>query len=258
MKNAVRLALVVAVLAVGFIASSAPAQQEIASETKSWSFTMPAGWEFMSAPQLDKIKEQYKLRDPDDRSRVVAGFIKSGGLFAYPQVILQVIETDMSNVSWGALDRMVKHGYDNSPGAESAATILELVSSSGADDCTIDRGARTLNASGIIIQDDQSEYPTASRAFLYHAGAVQLTGLDYKTNQGGAQRALDAFAGSFHFASGREFVAAADKAPPPQTRRSSSSSSGQSRYYYGGGGFIGLGGLGLLLRLWLRSWANGD
>src|SRR4051812_45787728 len=197
MKNAVRLALVVAVLAVGFIASSAPAQQEIASETKSWSFTMPAGWEFMSAPQLDKIKEQYKLRDPDDRSRVVAGFVKSGGLFAYPQVVLQVLETDMSNVSWGTLDHMVKHGYDDSPGAASAATILELVSSSGAEDATVDRTARTLSGTGGLVMDDQSDVPPATRTFLYHAGAVQLTGLDYKSNQGGTQRALDAFANSF-------------------------------------------------------------
>jgi hypothetical protein len=236
----------------------APAQQEIASETKSWSFTMPAGWEFMSPQQLDKIKKQYKLRDPDDRSRVVAGFVKTGGLFAYPQVILQVLETDMTNVSWGALDHMVKRGFDDSPGAASAATILELVAGSGAEDATVDRNTRTINGSGGIIMDDQSDVPTATRTFLYHAGAVQLTGLDYKSNQGGAQKALDAFAGSFHFASGREFVAAPDKAPPPQAHRGSSSSSGRSRYYYGGGGFIGIGGLGLLIRLWLRSWAEGD
>jgi hypothetical protein len=255
--NTTRL-LGVMVVSMALFALRAPAQQEIASETKSWSFTMPAGWEFMSPQQLDKIKKQYKVRDPDDRSRVVAGFVKSGGLFAYPQVLVQVLETDMSNVSWRTLDRMIQDGYDESAGTENVAVILEMVGSSGAEDCTLDRNAKTLNATGSIVMDDQSVVPTASRAFLYHAGAIQLTGLDYKTNEGGAQRSLDAFAGSFHFAPGREFVAA-DKAPPPRPSRSAPQSSGghRARYYYGGG-FVGIGGLGLLLRMWLRSWAEGD
>src|SRR5262245_7773498 len=94
MRNAiVRVALLLAVAAILLLPVPAAAQQEIASETKSWSFTMPAGWEFMNPQQLDKLKKQYKLRDPDDRSRVVAGFVKSGGLFAYPQIVLQVLET---------------------------------------------------------------------------------------------------------------------------------------------------------------------
>lgn len=234
------------------------AQQEFASETKSWSFTMPEGWEPMSQQQLDKIKQQYKLRNPDDTSRVIVGFIKTGGLFAYPQVLVQVLETDMSKVSWHSLDRMISKGYDDSLGAQSAANLAELVGGSGADDAKVDQNARTISGAGGIVMDDQSEVHTACRAFLYSSGAIQLTGLDYKNNQGGAQRALDAFAGSFHIASGREFVAAADTAPPPRSapQRSSYSSSGYG--YYGGGGGAVIVVIAVIARIWLRSWARGD
>src|SRR5205085_9838677 len=95
--------LVVMAACLTLFACAASAQQEFASETKSWSFTMPAGWEPMSADQVAKINKQYKVRNPDHPSRVVAGFMKSGGLFAYPRVLLQIVETDMSQVSWRGL-----------------------------------------------------------------------------------------------------------------------------------------------------------
>src|SRR5205823_3465187 len=71
-------------------------QQDFSSESKSWTFTMPAGWQAMSAEQVAKLNKEYKTRAPDHPSRVVAGFVKSGGMFAYPQVVLQVLEADMT------------------------------------------------------------------------------------------------------------------------------------------------------------------
>src|SRR4051812_39618051 len=76
--------------------SPATAQQEFASENKVWSFTMPPGWEMMSGAQIAKLKADYKAQMPSNPSRAVVGFIKSGAkLFPYPQVIVQVLDTNM-------------------------------------------------------------------------------------------------------------------------------------------------------------------
>ncbi len=137
--------------------------------------------------------KQYKVRDPNHPSRVVAGFIKSGGLFAYPQVVLQVLEADMSQLSWPALQRMCKDGgEDESPGAETAALIAGLMDSSGADPdlgIQFNQGAGQVSCKGDLVLDDQSTVKTACRTFLHSGGAIQLTGLDYLTSSGGEQRA---------------------------------------------------------------------
>jgi hypothetical protein len=255
MKN---LAFVVAVL-LCMLCAPAHGQQDFSSESKSWTFTMPAGWQPMSQEMVAKVNKEYKVRNPDHPAKVVAGFIKSGGLFVYPQIVLQVCETDMSKLSWPALERMYKEGDDETEGAESAATILDLVWSTGVEDDAdmhLNEGARQITAKGTLVLDSGAELQTASRAFLHGAGVVQLSALEVKSNAGGAQRALDQFANSFRVASGHEFTPAPDN--PPRRQRSVSYSPGMMRYGFFGGGIVGLGGLGFLIRVMIRAWANGD
>jgi hypothetical protein len=252
------LAIVFVAFALCLLSVPTMAQQEFASESKSWAFTMPAGWQPMTPEQVAKLNKQYKVRDPDHPSRVVAGFIKSGGLFAYPQVVLQVLEADMTRLSWPALQRMCKDGYDESPGADTAVLIAGLMDSSGADPdqgIQFNQGAGHVSCKGGLVLDDQSNVKTACRTFLHSGGAIQLTGLDYATNPGGEQRALDAFAGSFRVSSGHNFVGAADV--PVQRRQSSSYSSSGGNYYYGGGG-VTIIIVGVILRFGLRAWVRGN
>jgi hypothetical protein len=257
MKNrfaAVFIAFVLCLLSVPTMA-----QQEFASESKSWAFTMPAGWQPMTPEQVAKLNKEYKVRDPDHPSRVVAGFIKSGGLFAYPQVVLQVLEADMSQLSWPALQRMCKDGEDESPGAETAALIAGLMDSSGADPdlgMQFNQGAGQVSCKGTLVLENQTSVKTACRTFLHTGGAIQLTGMDYTTASGGEQRALDAFAPSFHVSSGHNFVGVPDA--PARHRQSSYSSGSSGGHYYDGGGGITVVIVGVILRFWLRSWVRGN
>src|SRR4051812_16361388 len=82
-------------------ARSANAQQSFVSENKVWSFTMPDGWQVMSLDQITKLKAQYKAAMPDNPSRMVVGFTKTArSLFPYPQVIVQVLDTNMGGMQW--------------------------------------------------------------------------------------------------------------------------------------------------------------
>jgi hypothetical protein len=257
MKN--HLAAVFIAFVCGLLSAPTMGQQEFASESKSWAFTMPEGWQPMTAEQVAKLNKQYKVRDPNHPSRVVAGFIKSGGLFAYPQVVLQVLEADMSKLSWPALQRMCKDGEDESPGAETAELIAGLIDSSGADPdlgMQFNQGAAQVSSKGGLVLDDQVSVKTSCRTFLHTGGAIQLTGLDYLTSSGGEQRALDAFAGSFHVSSGHNFVGVAD-VPPKHRQSSSYSGSSGGHYYYGGGG-AAIIVVGIIARSLLRSWARGN
>jgi hypothetical protein len=220
---------------------------------------MPAGWQPMSKEMVTRIAKEYKVRDPEHPAKVVAGFIKSGGLFAYPQVVLQVCEADMSKLSWEGLERMCKAGEDESDGAPTAAIIGDLVYSAGAEDenaVQLSRGARTISATGTLVLDDMAEVQTASRAFLHSGGVVQLSCLERKENPGGAQKFLDPFANSFKVNAGHEFTPAADT--KASRRQQVSYSPGMARYGMFGGGFVGLGVIALIIRIAIRAWANGD
>jgi hypothetical protein len=257
MKNQV-IALIGAVL-VCVMSVGAHAQQAFSSESGSWTCTMPAGWQFMSKEMVAKINKEYKVRNPEHPAKVVAGFIKAGALFAYPQVVLEVCEADMSKLSWPAVERMVRDGDDESDGAETAYLISEMVDSVGVEDekaYQFNEAARTVGAKGMLVLEDQAAVETACRAFLHSGGVVQLTALERTANAGGAQKVLDQFANSFKVNAGHEFTPVADKPRKPQ--RQVSYSPGMRRYGMFGGGFIGIGGIVLLVRLVLRAWVNGD
>src|ERR1043165_3489719 len=101
MLRSLLIACVLALLAL--LAPAAIAQQEFSSESGSWTFTMPAGWQVMGKDSTTKLNEQFADEAEDKASKVVCAFSKGSGLFPYPQVVLQVLEFDVSKMSWGSL-----------------------------------------------------------------------------------------------------------------------------------------------------------
>jgi hypothetical protein len=240
------------VVAVALFRGVSLAQQTYSSATKAWSFTVPAGYQAMTQQQLDKMSEEFKQIMPDHQPRLVAAFIKKGGLFPYPRLLVQEVETDTSLLSWGAMGRILSTGRDNSTGAPAAVTIGDMVVISGAENYSIDQNQHAVSGHG-NLGFEHIDVVTSSRAYLHSSGAVQLMAMENHVNAYNVDNVLKEFATSFKIAPGHEFVAAADK-----KARSSSAPSGAAMggIYVGGGGAV-IAVIAIIARLAIRSMAKG-
>ena len=249
-----RYVLVIA-FAVALWCGLASGQQTFSTANKAWSFTVPAGYQPMTQQQLDKMSEEFKQIMPDHQPRLLAAFIKKGGLFAYPRLLVQEVETDTSQLSWGALGRILSTGRDNSTGAPAAVTIGDMVVISGAETYAIDQNQRAINGHG-NLGFERIDVVTASRAYLHSNGAVQLMAMENHVNAYNVDHVLQEFAATFKIAPGHEFVAAADKKGRSSAPSGSSNAAKMGGIYVGGGSVV-IAIIAIIARLAVRAMAKG-
>ncbi|HYE61594.1 MAG TPA: hypothetical protein VD997_06335 [Phycisphaerales bacterium] len=247
MQAAVRILLCLALL---LGVARAHAQQEFASESKTWKFTAPDGWNMIGSEavraQTAKLREQY----PNSPTKYLIGFTRGAmNTMAYPRVLITTANVDMSGLTLEDLDAGLSDGAPTSDLDE--ARKLFMIDAGLNRPATLDP-SRMRAFTSVEKNNDKGE-PVNIRIYAYLGKnqIVRFECADLVSSGSRAEASFDEFVNTFSFSPEAKLVPASSSAGGPfegysdepykSQSRSSSSSSGGWRYRR-----FGFGGLGLL------------
>jgi hypothetical protein len=236
--------LVLAVLSL--FTPPAAAQQVYQSESKSWKFTCPPGWQQIA---FDIIKHREKAEREQWSDKVftyIAGFTRGGmNTFTYPYILINRTDLDLTECTYEEIEEGT-----NLPEEVSRLRDFELgmyMQQAFARNGTLDRSRGLLTTWGEETDDNGKEYRVTFYTYLGARQSIQFECYDLKSNGSRNDGYFKEFVNSFEMRDDLKFVPTTgiskfDKSNFKEERRSRSS--GRS-----GRGFriYGIGGLGTLI-----------
>ena len=246
-----KLLIAITSILLALCASTAPAQQVYQSESKSWKFTCPEGWQQI-AFEIIKHRETQEREDwPDKVFTYIAGFTRGGmNTFTYPYILINRTEIDLTEVTYEDIEEgtnfpeEVKTNRDYALGTY----MQEAFGPHG----TVDRSRRLL----VTWADGPDEQGLEVRCTLYtFLGAkqsIQFECYDLKSNNDRNRAYFQAFVNSFEMRDDLKFVPTEGKSKFDKSNFKEESGRRYGRRGYtssGGWGFrvYGLGGLVTLI-----------
>lgn len=231
-------------------ASTARSQQEFASESKSWKFTAPDGWNMIGSEavkaQTAKLRDQY----PDSPTKYLVGFTKGAmNTMAYPRVLITVADVDMTGVMLEDLEAGLAAGAATSELDEGRKQFVVDVGLNRPG--TLDRD-RLRTFTSVEKNNDKGE-PVNIRIYAYlgQKQIIRFECADLVSAGSRAEASFEAFVNTFSFSSDARFTPASSSAGGPFDGLSDQSYKSQTRSSRtsGGWGYRRYGGLGLVAAL---------
>lgn len=198
----------VIVSCVAILALRAPAQQVFASESKSWSFTMPAGWTPVSFDAIHQFDNAIHARANVQGFKYIAGFARGErAVLKAPFVLVQISDNVFAGSSYDDIDRIIGSKAFTNARDRTAAQFVSGLSGT----TTLDRSRNRL-VTRMTFDAGGQRLACSSFAYLGSEKIIQFNCYDLESH-GGAQAAeFERFVGSFAFAPGHDFVANASSA----------------------------------------------
>lgn len=243
MKHGV-VAFLVAVLA---FCASARAQQVYQSESKSWKFTCPEGWQQIA---FDIIKHREKSERegwPDKVFTYIAGFTRGGmNTFTYPYILINRTEIDLTECTYEDIEEGTN--LPDEVSSERDYALGTYMQQAFASNGTLDRGRGLLTTWGEHVDENGKEFKVTLYTFLGAKQSIQFECYDLKSNGSKNDGYIREFVNSFEMRDDLRFVPTSgksrfDKSNFKEERRA-------SRGYRRSGRGIrvyGLGGLGTVI-----------
>lgn len=239
--------------------SAATAQQEYASESKSWRFVAPAQWNPIGFDIIKAGEAAERERFSDKNYTSIAGFTTGPmNTRTYPYIIVNKTEVDLSGVQFEDLDEALSMSFEDN---ERGLALLMLATNFTGEPGSLDRSRLRVTGWYDDKDDNGKDYHCTIYTYLGKAQSIQFECYDLKSaaTQNAAQ--FREFVDSFAMRDDLKFVPATapDRYDPAKFKESKqASSSGRSyrsfRYTGLGSGIIVAG---VFLRIFLRSWARG-
>lgn len=233
----------------------AVAQREYASESRSWSFTSPAGWNPIGFEVIKGIEAQVRAEYPDKTMTYIAGFTKGPmNTLVYPRILVNKTDVDLTgvkleDVEFGLTLRKATN--------ERELAIGDLVYSFVIGEGTLDRSKMRVVSTAEDTNDKGEEVTFTVYGYFGKNYLIQFECVDLKSNGDRNAGAFAQFVNTFSMredakwkplASGEKGVFDDLSTTPFKAERTSSSSGGgyRLRRFGLGGGLLVLVVLGVL------------
>jgi hypothetical protein len=237
-------------LALCLFAPAAPAQQEFASESKSWKFTVPDGWNMIGFEVTKGIEARMREQDPDRPTTYLVGFTKGGmNTLVYPRVLVATAKVDMTGVMVEDIEAGLAGGAPTSELDEARKLFVRDagIHPGGSLDTSRMRAITTVSKTN----EKGEAVKVKVYAYIGKSQVIRFECSDLESNGENASGSFEQLAGSFSFRDDAKFVPAASSEGGPFDGLSDESYRSQSRSTTSSGGYryrrFGVGGLVVLV-----------
>ena len=228
------------------MASAAGAQQVYQSESKSWKFTCPEGWQQIAFDIIKHREKTEREQWPEKVFTYIAGFTRGGmNTFTYPYILINRTELDLTECTYEDIEEGTN--FPEEVSSERDFQLGTYMQQAFSRNGTIDRSRNLLTTWWEDTDENGKEFRVTFYTFLGGKQSIQFECYDLKSNGSANDRYFKEFVNSFEMRDDLKFVPTAgtskfDKSNFKEERRSRS-------YGRSGRGFriYGIGGLGTLI-----------
>jgi hypothetical protein len=242
-------------LAVCLCATAAQAQQVYQSESKSWKFTCPEGWQQI-AFSIIKAREEAERADwPEKQFKYIAAFTRGPmNTMTYPYILINRTDVDLTNVTYEDFEEAWR--LPDEVEKERELDLGLFVYGNFGDKGVVDRDRKRVVATYEDVDEQGKEYVNTLYTYLGKTQSIQFECYDLKERGTQNLKHFDDFVNTFEMREDLKFVPTTGKS---QFDKSNYKEAPRRTTYtgrrYGRYGFYGFGGVGAvvaLLLLWLR------
>jgi hypothetical protein len=195
--------IIIAILA---LCTTALAQNEVPyqSESGSWSFTKPSGWNPIGFAVMREVEADNRSEFPDKNFKYIAGFTRGGmNTFNYPYMFVNVTDADLSGLSYGDLEK----GLAISKPKGKRETLLYNAVRQFAWGETVVDGDRNRTVSTVHIKGrGKGPVKVTVYSLLGAHNVVQFVCFDLEANGSKNDAYVGEIVNTFKFADGHSFV----------------------------------------------------
>jgi hypothetical protein len=252
MKWLSRVLSVVLFLALGPVAT---AQQVYQSESKSWKFICPEGWQQIGFDVIKGREDAERAEWPDKQFKYIAGFTRGPmNTLTYPYILINRTDVDLTSVKYEDFEEGWKLPDEVNNERDLALGIF--VYSNFGQEGQVDRDKVRLIAKYDDTDDQGKEFTIKLYTYLGKTQSIQFECYDLKERTGQNDGYFTAFVNSFEMRDDLRFVPTEGKSQFDRSNfKEEPKPRSSGRRGYGRYGFYGFGGIGVmvaLLLLWLR------